>query len=86
MVMKELPKTLHLVNLYDGDVQAVFDDADQLVDYLKRKDKAGSLMGEAAFTIFWGAHLSTRSFWKSAFEQVEEHEEVQHGDESSNKE
>ncbi|KKL12835.1 hypothetical protein LCGC14_2531820, partial [marine sediment metagenome] len=38
----------YLVNLYDGDVQAVFDSSDDLIAYLKRMDEDGGLMGEAA--------------------------------------
>ncbi len=61
------PNRYYLVNLYDGDTQAVFDNADQLVDYLKRTDKAGALMGEAAFSVFLGRQLRTENFWEAAF-------------------
>lgn len=68
---KEIPNRLYLVNMYDGQVQNSFDNADELVAYLKRKNEAGSLMGEPAFEIFWGRHLSTDGFWKSAFKHAE---------------
>lgn len=57
----------YLVNLYDGDVQAVFDSSDDLIAYLKRMDEDGGLMGEAAFTVFLGRHLATHPYWIKAF-------------------
>ena len=62
-----MEQRLYLVNLYEGCVQNSFDDADQLVAYLREKTKTGSLMGEAAFAVFFGRHLSTTRFWESAF-------------------
>ena len=67
----EQPKSLYLVNLYDGQVQRSFDDADHLVAYLREKNKAGTLNGEGAFAVFWGQQLSTGRFWKSAFDKKE---------------
>jgi len=61
---------LFLVNVYDGDVQGVFDDADQLISYLKEKDKKGELMGEGAFEIFFGRHLQTSYYWERAFNRA----------------
>jgi len=58
---------LYLVNYYTGDVQSSFDNAKQLVSYLKEKDKQGTLMGESAYGIFVGRHLATAPFWEEAF-------------------
>ena len=59
----------YLVNLYDGNVQA-FDDADQLVVYLKRKHSTGNLMSGHIYTIFFGQQLSTGRYWKSLLGEV----------------
>ena len=72
----ESSNRLFLVNLYDGEVQNSFDDMDQLVAYLRRKDKSGNVMDETAFAIFWGRHISTASIWKSAFPNKEEANET----------
>ena len=67
----ESPHSLFLVNLVEGDVRG-FDDADQLVAYLRHKNESGSLMGESTFTIFFGRHLCTERFFNSAFNKKEE--------------
>lgn len=65
-----MEKRLYLVNYHDGQVQASFDDADQLVAYLKRKEEAGTLMGEAAYGIFFGVCLSTHGYFESALKKA----------------
>ena len=57
---------IYLVNLYDSQVQASFEDADSLVSYLREKNKNGTLMGREAFAIFFGQQMSTSSYWESA--------------------
>ena len=72
MIMdKDRPRRLILVDLYEGKVQRSFDNADQLVTYLKERNEAGTLRGEAAYNLFWGNQLSTNRFWKSAFSKKE---------------
>ncbi len=66
-----MEKQLYLVNYCDGGVQESFDNADQLIDYLKRENESGTLMGEAAFGVFFGQHPSIRSYWKAAFEKAD---------------
>ena len=60
---------LYLVNYYDGEMEDSFENADELIKYLKKKDEAGTLMGESAYGIFFGAHLTTSIYWKSAFDK-----------------
>ncbi len=64
--MTEPKEYYYLVNLYEGAVTS-FDTSIELIAYLKRKDKGGSLMGETVFEVFKGRHLATAPYWVAAF-------------------
>ena len=66
------PMSFYLVNLYDGRLEHVSDTRDQLVDYLREKHDAGTLMAEVAYSIFQGKQLSTSEFWKLVLQRGRE--------------
>ena len=58
---------LFLVDLYAGEMLSSFADADELVAWLKEASSRGNLGSESRYAVFFGRHLSTNSYWKSAF-------------------
>ena len=57
----------HLLDMYDGNVEASFDTQAKLVAYLKKTKESGNLGGEARYEIAKGVMLSTIPFWEKAF-------------------
>ena len=57
----------YFVDLYEGNTEATFDTAEELVAHLKEQEREGNLGGEARYAIFKGQELSTAPFWEEAF-------------------
>ena len=61
----------HLLDMYEGNVEASFDTQAELIDYLKKRKRSGNLGGEARYEIAKGVMLSTIPFWEKAFGKSE---------------
>lgn len=58
-----------LFNSYKGRTEHVAETKEELINYIREKNNKADLMGEGAYDIFYGRHLSTAPFWYAALQK-----------------